>query len=332
MVPLGVIGFLKTKKGYGMNNKQPLLSICIPTWNRSKFLTMSLENFQDQLKNVDCSEIELFISDNCSDDDTSLVVEKFISSGLPIKYSRNETNIGADRNFLKCMQWASGKYIWLLGDDDILIPETVGYVLDLIRNKDYGIIHFSVSPNKDNLPEVQEYDDRGEFLKAVSYWITFMSGCVFLKESVALVKNYEKYISTCLLQVPFYVVSSSLCGKNLFVRKPVMQNGLDASSNGGYNFYRVFVENYLNIWQEFVDEGLVSPKCYEYIKEDICINFITKFNWNLLIRRKNLASKGKRGFEISGAWRILLKHYGKKLYFWKSFVTFCVKRVWRKVC
>ena len=60
-----------TRKRNGTMDKQPLLSICIPTWNRSKILSMSLDCFRKQLSSIDLSEIELFVSDNCSDDDTS---------------------------------------------------------------------------------------------------------------------------------------------------------------------------------------------------------------------------------------------------------------------
>lgn len=44
----------------------PLLSICIPTWNRSKFLSMHLERFYEQMQEIDLAELELFVSDNCS--------------------------------------------------------------------------------------------------------------------------------------------------------------------------------------------------------------------------------------------------------------------------
>lgn len=98
----------------------PLLSISIPTWNRAKFLAISLESFLNQMKGINPEDVELFVSDNCSDDSTAEVVKGYIDKGLPINYSKNEENIGASRNFLRCMQRASGKYILLLGDDDVL--------------------------------------------------------------------------------------------------------------------------------------------------------------------------------------------------------------------
>lgn len=301
-------------------DKQPLLSICIPTWNRSKILSISLKSFQEQLSSIDSSEIEIFVSDNASDDDTPQVVQSFIDQGLTITYNRNPENVGAAGNFIKCMQWASGKYIWLLGDDDLLKDGAVSYILDLIRNGDYGLIHLSVLKN--NLPETQEYSNRDDFWKDVSFWVTFMSGCIFLKESVSLIEDCEQYISTHLLQVPFYLMSSSLRKKNLFVRKSVMQNGLDASSNGGYNFYEVFIKSYLDIWKEYVNKGVISEKCYAFIKKDIYSRFIINFNCMLLLLHRNIKSENanyignRKGFKIKGAWKLLFKYYGRELYFW----------------
>jgi len=323
-----------------MENRQPLLSICIPTFNRAEFLEGSLKCFEEQLRDIDKSEIELYVSDNCSEDYTPQVVQLAIQRGLPIIYNRNGQNLGPDKNFLLCMQRASGKYIWLLGDDDLLRPNTVKYILDLLRNHDYGLIHLSVLSNENNLPEIQEYDNLENFFKTVSFWITFMSGSIFLKESVSQVKSHEKYIASYLLQVPFYIMSASLRKKNLFVRESVMQNGLDASSNGGYNFYQVFVENYLSNWKEYVDKGIVSEKCYIFIKKDIYVNFIDKFNWMLLIRRKNVSSEklscigNRKGFKVKDAWSILFKYYGNEVYFYISFIKYpywLVKKIIRKI-
>jgi glycosyltransferase involved in cell wall biosynthesis len=317
--------------------KQPLLSICIPTWNRSKILSVSLNSFCEQLASVDSSEVEIFVSDNASDDDTPQVVQSFIDRGLPITYNRNPENVGAARNFIKCMQWASGKYIWLLGDDDLLKDAAIPYILDLIRNGDYGLIHLSVLKNMGDQPEIQEYSDCNDFWKAVSFWVTFMSGCIFLKDAVPLVENCERYIPTHLLQVPFYIMSASLRKKNLFVRKSIMQNGLDASSNGGYNFYRVFVESYLNIWKEFVKKKTVSQSCFAFLKKDIYTNFINEFNYKLLILKKNVACENKKyvgnrkGFKVKGAWKILVKNYGTERYFYKSIILFPIYYIYKKI-
>ena len=56
----------------------PLLSICIPTYNRAEILDKSLESItkQDIFQKTD--EVEIIVSDNCSQDNTHNIVHKYI--------------------------------------------------------------------------------------------------------------------------------------------------------------------------------------------------------------------------------------------------------------
>ena len=311
-----------------MENK-PLLSICIPTWNRAKYLEQSLMRFAEQVKDINHAEIEIYVSDNCSDDNTKEIVENYIVQGLPITYSRNEQNLGAALNFVKCMQWASGKYIYLLGDDDVLKKGAIDRILNALRGNDYGLLHIH---KFNNLAEnVIEYNNPEEFLKQISFWITFMSGSVFRKDIVKDI-NPEAYIKTHLLQMPYYISSVFSKQKNLILNENLLNIGLDSSANGGYNFYEVFVKNYLDIWKIFVDRKMLSNQGYEYIKKDIYLNFIVGYNYKLLICHQNVMDENKdyignrNGFKIAGAIQILEDYYGgewyHKLYWWWIF------RIW----
>lgn len=306
-------------------NKQPLLSICIPTWNRSKILSMSLDCFRKQLSSIDSSEIEIFVSDNCSDDDTPQVVQSFVSRGLPITYNRNSENIGAAGNFIKCMQWASGKYIWLLGDDDLVESDAIKYLLDKIREHDYGLIH--IHHFKDIKSECKEFINLDLFYKKISYWFTFMSGSIFRKDIVNNIDS-SKYVKTHLLQMPYYLLSATKGEKNLLINKDLLLAGVDSANNGGYNFYEVFVRNYLDIWRKCVDKGIITEDCYKYIKRDIYLNFTVNYNYKLLIKHENVKADdasyigNRKGFKIAGAKKILEKYYGDEIYYKMSWLFY----------
>jgi glycosyltransferase involved in cell wall biosynthesis len=102
------------------NGSKPLLTIAVPTFNRASCLRELLSLLADQLK--DQPRVELIISDNASPDETPAVVQEFIANGLRVRYLRNTKNIGPDANFLQCFEQASGKHIWLFGDDDLVTP------------------------------------------------------------------------------------------------------------------------------------------------------------------------------------------------------------------
>jgi len=108
------------------------LSICIPTYNRSKHLKNCLASIGEaDSKYLD--QIDICISDNGSTDDTEAIV-KDAKRFLKINYQRNDSNLGIPRNFLKVVSMAVGEFAWLIGDDDLLFPYSIEQILNLINN------------------------------------------------------------------------------------------------------------------------------------------------------------------------------------------------------
>ncbi|WP_084615815.1 glycosyltransferase family 2 protein [Solimonas flava] len=118
---------------------EPLLSICIPTYNRAAKLKRQLMAVLEQTRTLD--DVEILVSDNCSGDDTGRVCAEF--SGLGFRINRNETNIGSVRNINKLFELARGAYIWFLADDDILDQGTVKRVLSLLEQKRPALLYLN---------------------------------------------------------------------------------------------------------------------------------------------------------------------------------------------
>src|SRR5579875_1824981 len=123
----------------GSTDTRPLLTMCIPTWNRAEELRLLLEVLTPQL--MQAPDVELLISDNHSTDHTPAVVEQAIANGLRCRYVRNAENIGADANFLQCYRMAEGKHVWIFGDDDVLLPGSLLFVLKLLHRRAYELIY-----------------------------------------------------------------------------------------------------------------------------------------------------------------------------------------------
>lgn len=107
----------------------PKLSICIPTFNRAKFLPEAIESIVKQA----AGRVEIVISDNASTDETPSLVAAWMQQFPFVRYFRWDENVGADRNFLKVISLAQTDYCWLLGSDDILEDGAVDAVLQLIE-------------------------------------------------------------------------------------------------------------------------------------------------------------------------------------------------------
>lgn len=105
-----------------------LLSICIPTYNRSERVV----NIINQIIPFQGEEIEIVISDDASSDGTREAVKKI--KDPRIKYFRNKKNLGFDLNILKMIKRATGEFVFILMDDDDIEMEAIPWILKTIKS------------------------------------------------------------------------------------------------------------------------------------------------------------------------------------------------------
>src|SRR5438093_10311878 len=115
---------------------QPKVSVCIPTYNRSSYLTRTVSSVLEQT----VEDFELFVVDNASDDDTSQVIAAL--KDKRIRYCRNESNLGMVGNWNRCVQLAQGEYVAILHDDDFWAEDYLARVVPLLdRHGNVGLVY-----------------------------------------------------------------------------------------------------------------------------------------------------------------------------------------------
>ena len=124
-----------------MENK-PLLSICIPTYNRANIV---YECVRECLK-LPYDWIEVVVTNNCSSDNTAQIL-----SGINdprFKLFHNESNIGYE-NLTKCLTNGSGKFCLLLGDEDSFLNTDWDSVKKQLENdKNTAVFQFTYFDTK----------------------------------------------------------------------------------------------------------------------------------------------------------------------------------------
>jgi len=138
------------------NDTIPLITIGIPTYNRSFFLKRSLYSIISQVTELENGKVEICVSDNASIDNTGEIVDKF-KEKYPslIRYRRNKDNLGFDRNLLKVIDMAKGKFIWLFGDNDWMAEGSLVRVVKFIKEHDESIIGMIVCRRESYFVDVQ---------------------------------------------------------------------------------------------------------------------------------------------------------------------------------
>lgn len=264
-------------------------------------------------------KMEIIISDNCSTDDTQQIVEAAIKEGFNCRYIRNETNLGMDGNFVSCFRKATGRYVWLLGDDDTIIINSLRKIIEILDVKEeYGLLH--IYQKKDTIQDVIYVSDKNEMAKWVSYYVTFISANIVNTKYVPTIE-FEKYMGTWFTLIPLYITAFLRERLNVVLGIRTFENAKDYGRNGGYNFFEVFVQNYLKIMSEYITD----PQLYKWLKKDIWIPFTWGYTKHLLIR------KDVGNFKTEEGWGILFKYYGNEWYFWWTLFKYPFGYVKRKI-
>ena len=173
-----------------MKDCRELLSICIPVYNNLKSLKRNVELLYELFKYNEILPLNIYISDNASEDGLDKEIANLINLYPTIIYQRNENNIGLDGNIEKVLKMATTKYAWLLGVDDS-IKGDIRYIIEILeeRKPDFLVL-------KDyNGYETGEYTNPRQIFTKFAYESNWISTDIFNTELVSQL-NFEKYRGT----------------------------------------------------------------------------------------------------------------------------------------
>jgi len=160
-----------------------ILTICIPTYNRAKYLEQTILSITDSDIFKNTSDVDIVISDNCSIDETFSVCEKFINK-FPdkIKYFKNDKNIGF-ANFEKVLSLANGDFLKLHNDTLLFSTQALQNLIDDVKNNvEKKNLLFYLNGNMNLDSDYVECKDLNSFISNVSYYNTWIGAFGIWKE------------------------------------------------------------------------------------------------------------------------------------------------------
>jgi glycosyltransferase involved in cell wall biosynthesis len=96
----------------------PTISVCLPVYNGAAYLAEAIASVLGQTH----TDFELLIADDCSSDDSLSIAQRLAENDTRLRVWRNERNLGLFANYNNCIQRATGQYIKLFAQDDLLAP------------------------------------------------------------------------------------------------------------------------------------------------------------------------------------------------------------------
>lgn len=207
--------------------KEPTISICIPTYNQPNSIRTFFDSAKDQLTD----NIEVIIRDDSPNDETGRIVKEWDGKlKCPVRYFKGEKSKigGYDKALLFLTEEAKGRYLWWFGDD-ILVSDAVVRVVSLIKEKNPDFIwinsrNIDVESDKGfDLGGDKIFKSGSEIFSTNVGLLGFPSATILNREkAIKNIQGAKKFIGTTL--TGFYLVLSVISenGKMYFIQEPCL--------------------------------------------------------------------------------------------------------------
>jgi len=204
------------------------LTIAITTRNRGTFIGETLDSILPQLT----EDVELLILDGASTDNTPDLALDYQRRCPQLRYVRQDTNHGPDRDFSRSVELASGEYCWLMTDDDLLRPGAVAAVLRAIRQSPSLVIVNAevrnadmsrvLEPRRMNLEAQRSFlpTEWDEFFAQTASYLSFIA-CVVIRRAIWLERDKEPYFGSLFIHVGV-IFQSPMPNEVLLLAEPLI--------------------------------------------------------------------------------------------------------------
>jgi len=152
-----------------MSNGKPRVSIGLPVFNGEQYLEETLDSILAQT----FSDFELIISDNASSDRTQEICRAYAVRDQRVRYYRNETNLGAARNYNQVFELSSGEYFKWAAYDDLCAPEFLARCVEILDCQPEAIMCYPKTVLIDEHREIIEYHFDGFDLRSTKPYERF---------------------------------------------------------------------------------------------------------------------------------------------------------------
>lgn len=300
------------------NLERPLLTLAIPTFNRLDCLRLLIESVIHQIpsEGVLGETFELLICNNASSDGTAEYLNG-LATHKGIRVIHHPANCGPVDNVIHCFESATGKFVWVMGDDDVPLGGAINAVMECVESEQPALMYLPskwVSGDLSELAKNQIPSKEVRVLNSMSLavrssvYVTFISSWVINKDAYLSQKNarFDRYRDTCLPQLEWFF--SLFANGNKFICAEGNWVIARAGSSGGYSVFETFSYQYNRI----VDEQLAdSLQLHRFFRKNMLWCFIPSLVWGM--RKNAIGSFGE--FDKEKTLGILKAAYGNDFFF-----------------
>jgi hypothetical protein len=226
------------------NNK---LAIAIPTYNRANILK---ENILLMLEEIRTFSIPIYISDDSTNNETEIIFQEIKKDYEYIYYFKNNPGLGHDKNCLKTIKLPEEEYIWYLGDSNIIKPNGIAKILDVIKNHDYDFVSVNVETRLLDLSE-RVIIDGNQLLVDLGWHLTMTSVTIYSKSIHSTLKELD--LNKCKNFPQTALIFEKFAHKNcklFWVNEKIIYGNKNKRSYWSNAVFEVFLKD----WDSFISK------------------------------------------------------------------------------
>lgn len=288
---------------------EPLLSICIPTYNRLEILCKTIDSIYADVNEEMYSLFEVVVSDNSSDHNCQPIEKKYASYPNFHYYS---TKCEGFLNSYYALTYGKGSFLKLHNNTAMLKKKALSHMIDLVKNNIQTKPAIIFTDGYRLKGKVEYYKSFEDFMFGASYFTSWSTGFGMWKDDFEMLKGIplnQLYPQTTLLVTQKNKNMFIVDDFNLFVTQNVPQKG-------GYNIFKAFSVDYLNIIKNLKENNDISQKCYDYIKNALLFKFLSVRYFKTVIAKMDK-------FDHSDIKKYLLVNYS-----YIEYVRFKLSSLW----
>lgn len=304
--------------------EKPLLSLCIPTYNRSQYLKKCIDSIicQEEFLN---GKVEIVISDNASEDDTREVVASYLKNFDNIYYNRNEVNV-RDKNFPIVLSEAHGILRRLCNDTLIFLPGSLNEMCGIVEKNSASRPYVCWANENIRIREKMLIVDFKSYVHSISYWMTSIACFSIWNHECSEIENDTDGCELFLWQVRKGLELSFSKNSVFISNKKLNDVQVAEKKNISYGLYKVFYENYFKLLHPYFENDRLDQDDKEFLEKDLLFHFFSDWcvQWEIQNNKlqysetENLKAKVWTQYMNKPYWKRFIVYYYYKLCLCKS--------------
>lgn len=275
-------------------DKQPILSLCIPTNGAVEWILPVIESIYSQ--GYDTDKFEVVITDNGKDSHLPAHIARMDYPNLRYKQTTDEGFL----NLVSCLKEGKGMFCKMINHRSVMLSGSIADMVALVKKyKDSQPIIYCSDGNIKSDGDYVECPNTDVFVRHLSYWCSWSAGIGFWQKDIPQISNIklnEMFPNASLL---FEIREET----DYVIWNKKYEQMCDDSGKGGYDLFHTFGVVLPDIIKDLLDRGRISQGTFEIVKKDL-------FEFLTVLYKNEVILPTRHTFVLKDIKKSMLIYYG----------------------